>query len=235
MTLTSSADSVCPGGTVVFTCVSDTGRLVWVVNNSVDHVQSFHSINQIKTIETVQIFKLELVNVTGIDNKTYLSTATAHNLLPDYNGTDITCEDGEQTNGTKTLYVLIGEKLDADICQSLTQLQSCTASPLSPPFNLTTTSLRSTLSWVAPLDKPLCVHSYTVTVINCNSSQVMVYNTTDNRSSLRITDLISDGEYLVTVAGRDGAGRLGQKSEELRMNLIGMYVYVYRTCGYTYM
>ena len=43
----------------------------------------------------------------------------------------------------------------------------------------------------------------------------MVYNTTDNRSSLSITDLTSDGEYLVTVAGRDGAGRLGQESEEL--------------------
>ena len=43
----------------------------------------------------------------------------------------------------------------------------------------------------------------------------MVYNTTDNRSSLSITDLTSDGEYLVTVAGRDGAGRLRQESEEL--------------------
>ena len=32
----------------------------------------------------------------------------------------------------------------------------------------------------------------------------MVYNTTDNRSSLSITDLTSDGEYSVTVAGRDG-------------------------------
>ena len=43
----------------------------------------------------------------------------------------------------------------------------------------------------------------------------MVYNTTDNRSSLSITDLTSDCEYSVTVAGRDGAGRLGQESEEL--------------------
>ena len=34
------------------------------------------------------------------------------------------------------------------------------------------------------MDTPLCVHSYIVTVrISCNSSQVMVYNTTDNRSS----------------------------------------------------
>jgi len=47
----------------------------------------------------------------------------------------------------------------------------------------------------------------------------MVYNTTDNRSSLSITDLTSDGEYSVTVAGRDGAGRLGQESEELWISL----------------
>ena len=47
----------------------------------------------------------------------------------------------------------------------------------------------------------------------------MVYNTTDNRSSLSITDLTSDGEYSVTVAGRDGAGRLGQESKELKFHL----------------
>ena len=47
----------------------------------------------------------------------------------------------------------------------------------------------------------------------------MVYNTTDNRSSLNITDLTSDGEYSVTVAGRDGTGRLGQESEELKFDL----------------
>ena len=49
----------------------------------------------------------------------------------------------------------------------------------------------------------------------------MVYNTTDNRSSLCITDLTADGEYSVTVAGRDGAGRLGQKSKEVIINLMG--------------
>ena len=47
----------------------------------------------------------------------------------------------------------------------------------------------------------------------------MVYNTTDNRSSLSITDLSSDGEYSVTVAGRDGAGRLRQESDELKFDL----------------
>ena len=91
----------------------------------------------------------------------------------------------------------------------------------SPPLNLTSSSNHSsvTISWVAPLDTPLCVHSYTVTVRN--SSQVMVYNTTDNRSSLSITDLTYDGEYSVTVAGRDRAGRLGQDSEKLTIIIMG--------------
>ena len=97
-----------------------------------------------------------------------------------------------------------------------------TEPPPSSPFNLIVISsdISVTISWVAPLDTSLCVHSYTVTVKNsCNSSQVIVYNTTDNRSSLSITDqLTSDGEYSVTVAGRDGAGRLGQESEELDLN-----------------
>ena len=98
------------------------------------------------------------------------------------------------------------------------------SSPPSPPLNLTAVvsvvNSSVTISWVAPLDTPLCVHSYTVTVRNsCNSSQVMVYNTTDNRSSLSITDLTSDSEYSVTVAGRDGAGRLGQESDPVRISL----------------
>ena len=49
---------------------------------------------------------------------------------------------------------------------------------------------------------------------------MMVYNTTDSKSSLSITDLTSDGEYSVTVAGRDGAGRLGQESVELQNIMI---------------
>ena len=108
VTLTSSADSVCPGDTVVFTCVTDTVRLIWTVNKSVNLV-SFHSTKHIKTIVTEQIFKLELVNVSGTNNQMYLSTATAHNVLPDYNGTAITCKDSDQILSGITLYVL-GEK-----------------------------------------------------------------------------------------------------------------------------
>ena len=57
----------------------------------------------------------------------------------------------------------------------------------------------------------------------------MVYNTTDNRTSLSITDLTSDGEYLVTVAGRDGAGHLKQESAELIVSNKGALEHVLQT------
>ena len=44
----------------------------------------------------------------------------------------------------------------------------------------------------------------------------MVYNTTDNSTSLDITNLtLGDGDYSVTVAGRDVAGRLGENTSEV--------------------
>ena len=70
------------------------------------------------------------------------------------------------------------------------------------------------ISWLSSLDTPLCVHSYIITVRN-SSQVIFYYNTVNNWITLSITDLTTDGEYTVTVAGRDGAGRLGQESEKL--------------------
>ena len=55
----------------------------------------------------------------------------------------------------------------------------------------------------------------------------MVYNTTDKKSSLSIADLTLDCEYLVIVAGRDSARRLGQESEELRISLNCKFKFAY--------
>ena len=67
---------------------------------------------------------------------------------------------------------------------------------------------------------------------------MIVYNTTDNRSSLSITDLTSDSEYSVTVAGRDGAGRLGQESEKLNskhvVNFVKINVYIIIIFSFNY-
>ena len=72
---------------MVFTCVTDTGRLGEIDNNN--DRQFFHSPAQIYVPHTVKNFTLTLVSVTN--NSIYQSTAVAHNIPVDYNGTNISC------------------------------------------------------------------------------------------------------------------------------------------------
>ena len=62
VTLSSSADSLCPGDGVVFTCVTETnnGRLVWDIDN---HIQSYHSETQLNGSAIKDIFTTILYNV----------------------------------------------------------------------------------------------------------------------------------------------------------------------------
>ena len=90
VTLTSSADSVCPGDTVVFTCVTDTGSLVWISNG---HNYLYYSSGQLEqTVQSVYIFTVKLSNVSGM---IFMSTATVDNVQLSHNGTVITCSDME--------------------------------------------------------------------------------------------------------------------------------------------
>ena len=86
--LTSSA--TCPGGTVVFTCITDTGRLVWCVNNNNELYYLPRQVSEIG--RTRDIFTLRLISVTG---SVFVSTATAHNVSYGSNGINITCIDSD--------------------------------------------------------------------------------------------------------------------------------------------
>ena len=106
VTLTSSADILCPGDTVVFTCVTDTGRLVWKVNKA---KQSFHSPLLINIPIPLDIFTLTLLSVTN--NSIYQSTAVVHNISVDYTSISVKCFDGGlSTSNNKQLNIIIGEK-----------------------------------------------------------------------------------------------------------------------------
>ena len=111
VTLTSSADILCPGDTVVFTCVTDTGRLVWEINDSTGR-QSFHSPAQINMPNTVKNFTLTLLSVTN--NSIYLSTAVAHNIISvDCNGIEVSYRDGSVLNPDyEQLSIIIGKISD---------------------------------------------------------------------------------------------------------------------------
>ena len=105
VTLTSSGDKLCPGDTVVFTCVTDTGRLVWEINDS-NGRHFFHSPAQINMSHTVQNFTLTLLSVTN--NSIYQSTAVAHNIPVGYKGNEVSCSDGSVLNPNQ-LSVILGK------------------------------------------------------------------------------------------------------------------------------
>ena len=81
---------------MVFTCVTDTGRLIWEPLNPINR-HSFHSSTQ-KPV-TKDIFTLTLLNVTN--SSTYRSTATVHNISVNYNGTEVSCTDGPVLNSNE--------------------------------------------------------------------------------------------------------------------------------------
>ena len=109
VTLTSSADSVCPGDTVVFTCVTDTAPLVWSTSVN-EHVKVYYSPDQVNepAVTIGGIFTVKLVNTTG----QFESTATAYNVSSDYDGVNIIC--GNTVNClscTETRSITVGKKL----------------------------------------------------------------------------------------------------------------------------
>ena len=81
VTLSSSADSLCPGDGVVFTCVTDTGQLEWDIGPTVR--QLYYNANQLNHPITKDIFTLILQNVTG---DTLQSTASTMHVPLNYSG-----------------------------------------------------------------------------------------------------------------------------------------------------
>ena len=94
VTLNSSADSLCPGDGVVFTCVTDTGRLIWDIATNHTHSHSFHSPAQLTAPPAYyEIFNITQHNITGENNSTYNSTVTADHVPITYNGTTLHAVD----------------------------------------------------------------------------------------------------------------------------------------------
>ena len=84
--LESSSNKTCPGDTVTYTCVTDTGELVWRENNSQQVL--FAEYNHLP--QQLDIFT---VNLTKISGMVIVSTATINNVLLQHNGTVLSCSD----------------------------------------------------------------------------------------------------------------------------------------------
>ena len=97
--LTKSPDSLCPGDTVVLTCVTDTGRLDWTFGKS--STQTFFRANQIGIPLKRSIFTVILYNITGDDNNTFWSSATVSHHVPLNFSETVSCSDGPGRNITE--------------------------------------------------------------------------------------------------------------------------------------
>ena len=89
VTLTSSADRVCPGDTVVFTCVTDTLPLIWTYNGLSKLYNSPNQVNETNTTLLDGAFNIQL-NTTTVG---FVSNAVATSISLNYDGTKITCSD----------------------------------------------------------------------------------------------------------------------------------------------
>ena len=87
VSLNSSADSACPGDTLVFTCATDTGELVWS-SGGVNEL-FYGSLGQ-GTMRMLGNFTLNLTSVTGMMQ---ISTATIYNLSLEDDKKVINCSD----------------------------------------------------------------------------------------------------------------------------------------------
>ena len=109
--LTSSAElDVCPGDTVVFTCVTDTGKLQWTNDN--DDTKLYYSTSQVNqpavTNDFGGIFVLKLIRASA---NSFESTATAYNVSLNNDGLNITCSgivNNPNAHNSETNFISIG-------------------------------------------------------------------------------------------------------------------------------
>ena len=94
---------------MVFTCVTDTAPLVWSTSVN-EHVKVYYSSDQVNepAVNLGDILTVKLVNTRG----QFESTATAHNVSPDYNGVNITCSSSVgDTQSNSSITIIIGKTL----------------------------------------------------------------------------------------------------------------------------
>ena len=73
----------------MFTCITDTGLLIWDVNGTND---VFYQAGQLS--KSLDIFTLNLISVSGM---MFVSTATLHNVSIESDGKALSCIDNNQT------------------------------------------------------------------------------------------------------------------------------------------
>ena len=107
----SSYDIVCPGDTLVFTCITSYEEGVgvsWRINGSNRIITNDHKTDQLNGF---------LLSITNITNNTITSTATNMSVPLQLNGTVVDCS-GDGVSYSNTLTVHIAGKIHHEPCVS---------------------------------------------------------------------------------------------------------------------
>ena len=104
VTLDSSSDSVCPGDTVVFTCTTDTGVMLWSSSEDNHFFYADSTVQGMISTLSDNIIILNLTNVTGL---ILISTATVHNVSIADNEEIIECSDSSLSGSTSAMKMII--------------------------------------------------------------------------------------------------------------------------------
>ena len=103
-----SYDIVCPGDTLVFTCITNEGGVSWRINGPNRIITNDHKTDQLNGF---------LLSITNITNNTITSTATNMSVPLQLNGTVVDCS-GDGVSYSNTLTVHIAGKIHHEPCVS---------------------------------------------------------------------------------------------------------------------
>ena len=98
-----SYDIVCPGDTLVFTCITSGGGVVWRISTKTRILRIDYKTDQINSF---------MLAITDSTTNTITSTATTESVPSNLNGTVISCS-GDGVN-YKTLTVHIASKIHSE-------------------------------------------------------------------------------------------------------------------------
>ena len=202
--LNPSYSPVCPGDSVVFTCIaSGTGSTFWRVKEGVAH--RLHSGNQYDVIGSFT------VNVIEINGTTVVSTATVQTVTLQLNGASISCS--ANLHGPYiTQSINIAGKFILVVFSNISSTYF--TDPPDIVNNVTIIPVNSTSAILSWSPGYYCVVNYTVTILSSSTCNTDQFDTSDNTTSI-VINLVTGVQYLFIAIARDNSGRVGPPSQLL--------------------
>ena len=191
-----------------------TGLLQWTdPDNQVSPV-TFRNTTNITSLENYPISFLSFLLAFVSGNQTAVCSQATLNtpVTPSINGDSIRCSDAMPMSQPVTSTIIVRGEIQLIRRECFTCLF---VDPPGSPLDLEFTAINThslLLNWSPPQENSTCITSY---IIEINTTQVLY--TTENMTSLLISNRSLGSVYLFSVMGRDSGNRTGNKSLPLKV------------------